>query len=81
MFLATPLMNAFDGDKDKKLSRDELLAGLEKWFVAFDADKAGAITQGQLRDGLNKELTPPGGGFGPPPGGSREPVVVPLGGG
>lgn len=67
-FLANPFMEHFDADRDKHLTRDEVSQGFEKWFAAWDADKAGVLTADQLRDGINQTFMPRGPAGGPPPG-------------
>src|SRR5262249_5306423 len=64
-FLAKPLLEALDTDKDGKLSKEELLAGVKTFFSDTDKDKKGALTRAQLAAGLNRILPQPGG----PPGG------------
>ncbi len=63
-------MTALDSDKDGALSRDEFAQGFAKWFDAWNTDKSGALTDEQLRAGLNKDLplAPGGPGLGPPGG-------------
>jgi spore coat protein H len=71
-FLASGFMDAFDENKDGKISHDEFTAGFAKWFSGWNSDKSGALTETQLREGINRDLAPfrggpPGGpGFGPP---------------
>lgn len=72
MFLSQGLMSALDTNKDGKLSHDEFIAGFAKLFLNWNTDKSGALTEAQLREGLNRDLAPfhggpPGDpGFGPP---------------
>ena len=64
---------AADADKDGSLTSAELKATFAKWFDQWDAEKTGAITEDQIRDGLNAAL-PNGnfaGGQGGPAGGGR----------
>jgi len=73
MFLARGVMDAFDTNKDGKLTHDEFTAGFAKWFESWNTDKTGTLTEEQLRAGINRELAPRGGppdgpGFGPPDG-------------
>jgi hypothetical protein len=61
--LAMLFMNALDGNKDGQLTRDEITAGFDRWFVAWNTDKSGNLTDEQLRAGIDKDLQPsPGGG-------------------
>jgi spore coat protein CotH len=64
-FLAPAMMAAFDANGDGQLTRDETTAGFDKWFVAWNADKSGTLTDEQLRAGINKGLSPQRGGGGP----------------
>jgi hypothetical protein len=72
MFLAGNVMEAFDANKDGKVTHDEFIAGFAKWFDDWNTDKSGTLTGEQLRAGINRTLspfrgTPPGGAdFGPP---------------
>jgi hypothetical protein len=50
------LLKALDTNQDNKLSRKELVEGFDKWFLAWDVDKKGALTEEQLRKGLNQAL-------------------------
>jgi hypothetical protein len=76
MFLARGLMNAFDTNKDGKLAKGEFLAGFDKWFGDWNADKSGVLTEAQLRDGINRDLSPFRGG---PPEGGPEDGPLPFG--
>ena len=74
-FLARPVLEALDSDKDGKVSRDELVAGVKKFFRDCDRDKSGKLDEKALAEGLNRLFPrppgfgPPGGGPGGPPGG------------
>jgi hypothetical protein len=59
-FLGPAFMNAFDADKDKQLTRDEVVRGFGKWFDAWNTDKSGVLTPEQLRDDLNQVFMPQG---------------------
>lgn len=50
------LMGALDSDEDKKLGREELVGGFNKWFVGWDAGSTGGISEEQLREELNRAL-------------------------
>ncbi len=65
---AKPLIDALDADKDGKLSKDELVAGVKKFFKTCDKDKKGTIDEPALAAGLNGILPAPQ-MFGPPGGG------------
>jgi outer membrane protein assembly factor BamB len=71
-FIGPGLFAAADADKDGSLTRAELKATFEKWFTDWDKEKAGFLTEDQLRDGLNAVLPRPDfGGPGGGPGGGR----------
>jgi len=80
MFLGNAFMAALDANKDGTLARDEFTQGFAKWFQSWNTDKSGALTDEQLRAGINQDLSPfPNGtpgrpGLGPPGGaGGRGP--------
>ena len=66
-------MSALDADKNDELSKSEFVQGFDKWFTAWNTDKSGALTDEQLRAGINEDLSPfrgggpPGGPFNAPP--------------
>jgi outer membrane protein assembly factor BamB len=64
-FVAPGLFVAADRDKDGSLTHAELKSTFEKWFVEWDAGKAGSLTEEQLRDGLVAALPRPDRGGGP----------------
>src|SRR5207249_5147364 len=66
-FLVKPILAAGDKDKDRKLSREELLAAAKALFKALDKEGKGELDHKAVGDGLNKLLPRPG-GF-PVPGG------------
>ena len=66
MFLARGIMEAFDTNKDGKLTHEEFTAGFAKWFEDWNSDKSGTLSEEQLRAGINRDLSPSRGG---PPGG------------
>lgn len=43
-----------DVEKAGKVSRDVFLKSFEKWFEESDTNKVGALTEEELRRGLNK---------------------------
>jgi hypothetical protein len=63
--MMAPMMAAFmDSNRDGKISRDEFVAAFDKWFVAWNTDKAGAaMTDVDLRAGINRDWAPQRGGF------------------
>jgi spore coat protein H len=68
MFLGSGLLEAFDTNKDGKLSHEEFTAGFAKWFSDWNSDKSGQLSEEQLRAGINRDLVPfrgGGPGFGP----------------
>lgn len=73
MFLAPPILEKADGDKDGKITASEFHGLAEKWFGEWDKEKTGKLTADQLRDGIGAAFPlPPG--FGPPAGGPRPPA-------
>ena len=69
-----------DADHDGQLTRSEYLAQAERWFTAWDTEKAGRLTAEQLRTGLGSALRPGGPGGGPGgrgPGGGMSFVAAP----
>jgi spore coat protein H len=68
-FLAKPVLEALDGDKDGKLSKAELVAGVKKFFADCDKDKTGTLDEKTLAEGLNRLFPAPPGPGGPRPGG------------
>ncbi len=56
------LFSALDGDKDGSLTRAEVKATFEKWFVSFDSAKSGSLDNDSLYAGLREVI--PQGGFG-----------------
>ena len=79
MFLAQAFMTALDADKDGMVTQAEFIQGFLKWFDAWNTDHSGALTEEQLRAGVNQDLAPfrggppPGFDFGPPPAGFGPP--------
>jgi hypothetical protein len=72
--LAKPLIEALDSDKDGKLTKAELIAGIRQFFVAADKDKKGSLDEAQLAEALNRVLPgPPGFPGGPPFGPKGDP--------
>jgi Ca2+-binding EF-hand superfamily protein len=67
--LARPLLDALDTDKDGKVSNDELIAGVKRFFKDSDKDKKGKFDEQALAEALSR-LFPPPPGFGPPGGSS-----------
>lgn len=72
-FVAGGFVTALDADKNGEVSKTEFINGFDKWFTAWNTDNSGLLTDEQLRNGINQDLSPFRGG---PPGGG--PVVVPL---
>jgi spore coat protein H len=68
-FLAGPALEALDTDKDGKVSKDELTAGVKRFFKDCDKDNTGKLDEKQLAAGLNRIMpripfAPLGGGMG-----------------
>lgn len=76
MFLARPILDKTDKDKDGKLSKDEMSAAVKALFAELDKDHKGELKQEALADGLNKLMPFPGRPGGPP----RGPGAAPPGG-
>lgn len=56
-----------DSNKDGSVTRHEFVASFDSWFTAWDASRAGSVTQDQVLTGLNaaaQQLAPAGGGRG-----------------
>jgi spore coat protein H len=71
MFLTPQFFKAIGGKDGGKLTTSEFLTGFDALFAKWDGAKAGALTEAQLREGINKDLEPfrggpPGMDFGPP---------------
>ncbi|MBI1842623.1 MAG: CotH kinase family protein [Verrucomicrobia bacterium] len=66
-FISRGFLDALDTNEDGALSRDEFTRGFAKWFDRWDKTKSGSLTEDQLREGLNEELSPFRGGPPPPP--------------
>jgi hypothetical protein len=60
------LFTATDTNKDGAVTRDEFKATFDGWFTAWDAAKAGSLTQAQLAAGLAAAMPQPT-NAGPPP--------------
>jgi Ca2+-binding EF-hand superfamily protein len=67
-FLARPLLEALDADEDGQISKDELVAGVKKFFKASDKDKNGSLNEKQIAAGI-ADLMPRPPGFPGVPGG------------
>jgi len=72
-FVAPGLFSAADADKDGSLTRGELKTTFEKWFAEWDTEKAGSLSEEQVRDGFNASLPRPNPGGPGGPGGGRGP--------
>jgi spore coat protein H len=71
-FWVKPLLEALDADKDGKVSKEELAAGVKKFFKVCDRDNKGMVDEQAIADALAR-LMPPPPGFGPPGGGPGGP--------
>jgi spore coat protein H len=78
-FFARPVLDVLDSNKDGKLSKSELLAGVKKLFQDCDKEGKGTIDEKALADGVGRLFPPPPPGFGPP--GFGPPGGGPPGGG
>lgn len=77
-FLARPVLDAVDKDKDGKLSKEEMNAAVKTFFVKLDTDHKGELNQAALTEGINKLLPRPP-GFGRPPAPAGAPGGPPPG--
>jgi mono/diheme cytochrome c family protein len=57
-------LDTLDTDKDARLSKEELVAGVKQFFSKQDKDKTGKLTQQQIADGLSAIITVPRGFWG-----------------
>jgi hypothetical protein len=62
-------LEAFDKNKDKKITADELPERMKALIERADADKDGAVTEEELEEMIKKDAPPPGA----PGGGERGP--------
>lgn len=73
-FLAGPILETLDTDKDGRLSKGEWAAVICRMYAASEKDERGCVTAATLADGINRitpkpagekaDDPPPGGGFG-----------------
>jgi Ca2+-binding EF-hand superfamily protein len=68
-FLAQPFIKTLDRDKDGKLTKDELVAGVKQFFKNQDKDQAGKLSQKEISDGLTAIIPTPSSFWG-----SRKPM-------
>lgn len=66
-FLSGGFLAAVDVDKDGGATRDELRQAMSQWFDDWKTPESDALSEDQVRNGLNKALAPPRSG---PPGGA-----------
>jgi spore coat protein CotH len=64
--LVRPLVTAADTDKDRRVSRDEALAGARTLFVTCDKENKGELDEKRMAQALEKLLPRPGMFGGPP---------------
>lgn len=71
-FLGDMFVEAFDQDKDSVITQAEMDQTFAKWFAGWSGDQSGALSEEQLRAGIDKDLAPtrpgPFPGFSGPPG-------------
>ena len=60
-FIAPGLLNALDSDHNGVLTQGEVTKTFERWAVEWDTRKSGLLNADDLRAGLNKALSQPGG--------------------
>ncbi|HOW68082.1 MAG TPA: CotH kinase family protein [Candidatus Paceibacterota bacterium] len=68
MFIAAPILEQADKNRDGKLAREEFAGLAGTWFDKLDPDSTGKLTQEQFVAKVG-DLLPPPQGFGPPGGG------------
>jgi spore coat protein CotH len=66
-FLAKPLLEALDGDKDGKVTKEEFLAGVKRFFQDCAKGEKTSLDEKQIAAGLDRIFPAPP-GFGPPGG-------------
>jgi hypothetical protein len=54
-----PLLEALDTNKDGKVTKDELVAGVKRFFEDCDKDKTGKLTEDQIAEGLTRLIPQP----------------------
>lgn len=67
-FMAKSLLDAVDTDKDGKMTKAELLAGIKMFFTDADKNKQGSLNETQLAEELQRILPGPAGIAGAPKG-------------
>ena len=77
-FLARPVLEALDADRDGKVTKEELVAGVKRFFAECDKEKKGTIDEKAIADGLTR-LWPRPPGFGAPGGAPGAPPRGPGG--
>ncbi len=55
--LSGAFVTELDADKNGSVSRDEFTQGFRKWFTAWKTDPSGALTEEELRAGINKTFS------------------------
>lgn len=72
MFLGPIFLEAMDADKNGRVTPREMEETFARWLEAWDGDESDALSDEELRAGINQDLSPfrngPPMGFGPPPG-------------
>jgi hypothetical protein len=58
---ARQILQAADANQDGLIPRQEWRAAVSNWFMAWDADKSGALDPRKLGEGLNQLIGPPPG--------------------
>lgn len=65
MFIAQPMTEASDTDKDGRISAPEWKALAARWWSQWDKSGKGSVTEEQIVDGLSAVFPPPPGFGGP----------------
>ena len=57
-FLGGAFLAALDADQNGEITKDEFLGGFDKWFRGWNTGKNGLLTEEELRQGINRDLSP-----------------------
>lgn len=61
--LAPVIMREADANRDGRIAPEEFTGLAERWFLAWDAERAGRLDEGRLRAGLDQIRNPAGEGI------------------
>jgi spore coat protein CotH len=57
--LAAALLEAFDGDRDARVSRTEFAEGFGRWYTSWAKGRSEGLTEEQLREGIRASVAVP----------------------